>query len=232
MATGCEDSGGGARVDDLAPKVGSSEGCSSGSVRANAPSGAPGTTASTSGRSAALGSVRLYVFWGYAGWSRCQLMGEIARGSWGLCQASAGDLAARDPEALWTQIYHRFIFAPKNELSETYGGQDTDAEQRRRELRRLALYREFLRRQVRTAVSPSATVIPAGAHAAAGALGSSILQPLAVSPREQDEEEETSTESCSEDEGSDNSIHGGEAEACSGAEEEEVHGEGMEEEEA
>lgn len=33
------------------------------------------------------GPVQPYVFWGYAGWSRCQFTGEIARGSWGLCMA-------------------------------------------------------------------------------------------------------------------------------------------------
>ena len=29
---------------------------------------------------------RVYVFWGDAQWSRAQLLGEIARGSWGLCR--------------------------------------------------------------------------------------------------------------------------------------------------
>jgi hypothetical protein len=37
---------------------------------------------------------RVYVFWGDARWSRAQLLGEIARGHWGLCRASVADVSA------------------------------------------------------------------------------------------------------------------------------------------
>ena len=36
---------------------------------------------------------RVYVFWGDARWSRAQLLGEIARGHWGLCRASVADVS-------------------------------------------------------------------------------------------------------------------------------------------
>jgi len=150
--------------------------------------------------------VQLMVFWGYAGWSRCQLMGEIARGSWGLCRTSSDDFAAfgggrpgsstegsasssssapppaasasssasssgplptvalaavlpgsgaagSEPSAahladFWARVYPRLVFAPKNELSESYGGQEPEVERRRRELRRMAIYHELLRRHI------------------------------------------------------------------------------------
>jgi hypothetical protein len=34
-------------------------------------------------------------FWGDARWSRAQLLGEIARGHWGLAKAGVGDLVSR-----------------------------------------------------------------------------------------------------------------------------------------
>merc|ERR1719428_1733560 len=61
--------------------------------------------------------VRLYVFWGYAGWSRCQLMGEIARGSWGLCRSYPQDVVESAPSGVWQQIYERLMFAPQSEMS-------------------------------------------------------------------------------------------------------------------
>ena len=36
------------------------------------------------------------VFWGDARWSRAQLLGEIARGNWGVCHAGADDVAAAE----------------------------------------------------------------------------------------------------------------------------------------
>ena len=35
------------------------------------------------------------VFWGDARWTRAQLLGEIARGHWGLCKASVTDFLSR-----------------------------------------------------------------------------------------------------------------------------------------
>jgi len=90
------------------------------------------------------GTVHLWVLWGYAGWSRCQLMGEIARGSWGLCRAVPEDVLQRGPADLHKQVYSRLIFAPKNEMSESYGGQMPAEEARRRQLRQMAIFHEIL----------------------------------------------------------------------------------------
>lgn len=85
-------------------------------------------------------AVKLYVCWGYAGWSRCQLMGEIARGSWGLCRSVPEDVLLRESDELWLSVYPRLILAPKNEMSESYDGD----EQRRQQLRRMAIFHEIL----------------------------------------------------------------------------------------
>lgn len=65
-------------------------------------------------------TVRLHVFWGSAGWSRCQLIGEIASGSWGLCRSSIGDVVDTAAEALYEAAHPRLIFAPRTEMSESY----------------------------------------------------------------------------------------------------------------
>lgn len=93
-----------------------------------------------------VGPVRLFVFWGYAGWSRCQLMGEIARGSWGLCQATDEDIVSRGPNEVYGAVYPRLIFAPKSEMTESYGGHENEEEDERRQLRRMAILHEILRR--------------------------------------------------------------------------------------
>jgi len=90
--------------------------------------------------------VRLMVFWGYAGWSRCQLMGEIARGSWGLCRAETRDVVSTGFDEVWRAVYGRLLFAPKSEMSESYGGQVPQEQERRRELRRMATFHDLLRR--------------------------------------------------------------------------------------
>jgi hypothetical protein len=89
-------------------------------------------------------NVHLLVLWGYAGWSRCQLMGEIARGSWGLCRALPEDVFQQAPSDLWQAAYPRLIFAPKNEMSESYGGQVPEEEERRRQLRQMAIFHEII----------------------------------------------------------------------------------------
>ena len=66
---------------------------------------------------------RVFVFWGNAGWSRSQLLGEIAHGSWGMCRASACDLTtniAQRWESLAAQGCNRLVFAPVNEMTEDY----------------------------------------------------------------------------------------------------------------
>lgn len=64
--------------------------------------------------------VRLLVFWGSAVWSRRQLLGEIAKGSWGLCPAGPSDIAPTHPECVWVDAYPRLQFAPRSELTVDY----------------------------------------------------------------------------------------------------------------
>ncbi|CAJ1378971.1 unnamed protein product, partial [Effrenium voratum] len=87
--------------------------------------------------------VRVFVYWGYAGWSRCQLMGEIARGSWGLCKADTQDVVSKRPDEVWQSVYPRLVFAPKSEMSEAYGGESPE-EERRQQLRRMAIIHDLL----------------------------------------------------------------------------------------
>lgn len=95
----------------------------------------------------AAGPVRVFVYWGYAGWSRCQLMGEIARGSWGLCKADPEDVISRSPSQVWTAVYPRLVFAPHSEMSESYDGGAPDEEERRTQLRRMAIIHDLLQGQ-------------------------------------------------------------------------------------
>jgi hypothetical protein len=62
---------------------------------------------------------RVFAVWGDARWSRTQLLGEIAKGDWGLCRANIGDLAA-GPAERWHQTAGRLAFAPITEMSESY----------------------------------------------------------------------------------------------------------------
>ncbi|KAF0695292.1 Aste57867_13888 [Aphanomyces stellatus] len=65
--------------------------------------------------------VHVCVFWGEAQWSRAQLLGEIARGSWGLCRADIEDLLRPIP-LRWDQLQQsgRLAFAPVTEMTEEY----------------------------------------------------------------------------------------------------------------
>eukprot|EP00931_Biecheleriopsis_adriatica_P047315 TRINITY_DN27260_c0_g1_i1.p1 TRINITY_DN27260_c0_g1~~TRINITY_DN27260_c0_g1_i1.p1 ORF type:complete len:509 (-),score=95.66 TRINITY_DN27260_c0_g1_i1:152-1678(-) len=64
-------------------------------------------------------SGRVFAVWGDARWSRAQLLGEIAKGDWGLCRANVGDLAAA-PSERWTGMQGRLAFAPITEMTESY----------------------------------------------------------------------------------------------------------------
>lgn len=88
--------------------------------------------------------VRLSVFWGYACWSRCQLMGEIARGSWGLCQATVRDIVLAKASTLWQQVRPRLMFAPKTVMSESYDGNAPEDEMRRESLQ-MAIWHDIFR---------------------------------------------------------------------------------------
>ncbi|RHY28099.1 hypothetical protein DYB32_006264 [Aphanomyces invadans] len=65
--------------------------------------------------------VHLMVFWGDAQWTRAQLLGEIARGSWGLCRADIEDILVPISDR-WTRLNGsgRLAFAPVSEMSEDY----------------------------------------------------------------------------------------------------------------
>jgi len=62
---------------------------------------------------------RVLAIWGDARWSRAQLLGEIAKGDWGLCRANIGDLTTR-PSERWRNTDGRLAFAPITEMTESY----------------------------------------------------------------------------------------------------------------
>jgi hypothetical protein len=62
---------------------------------------------------------RVYVFWGDARWSRAQLLGEIARGHWGLCRASVADVTV-PIDARRAEVDSRLVFAPVTEMTEDF----------------------------------------------------------------------------------------------------------------
>eukprot|EP00747_Dinoflagellata_sp_TGD_P221190 gnl/TRDRNA2_/TRDRNA2_93061_c0_seq1.p1 gnl/TRDRNA2_/TRDRNA2_93061_c0~~gnl/TRDRNA2_/TRDRNA2_93061_c0_seq1.p1 ORF type:complete len:592 (+),score=112.62 gnl/TRDRNA2_/TRDRNA2_93061_c0_seq1:131-1777(+) len=62
---------------------------------------------------------RVCVFWGDARWSRVQLLGEIARGHWGLCHASISEIVNPIPERR-AGLEGRLVFAPETEMTEDF----------------------------------------------------------------------------------------------------------------
>ncbi|CAK0882607.1 unnamed protein product, partial [Prorocentrum cordatum] len=61
----------------------------------------------------------LMVFWGEARWHRTQLLGELARGDWGLCRAAPADLGLGSHEA-WRRVAQeerRPVYAPRSEMT-------------------------------------------------------------------------------------------------------------------
>lgn len=63
---------------------------------------------------------RVMVFWGDARWSRAQLLGEIARGHWGLCRATVGEFVASSPQEVYegTLIPGRLAYAPISAMTD------------------------------------------------------------------------------------------------------------------
>ena len=61
----------------------------------------------------------VHCVWGDAQWSRTQLLGEIARGHWGLCKASVAELVA-EPRQRWAALEGRLVFAPDTEMMEDF----------------------------------------------------------------------------------------------------------------
>lgn len=65
------------------------------------------------------GSGRVLAFWGDARWTRAQLLGEIARGHWGLTKASVSDLTAAHSQR-FNELDGRLAFAPVTEMTENF----------------------------------------------------------------------------------------------------------------
>merc|ERR1712224_45829 len=63
-------------------------------------------------------NVRVHVFWGTTCWSRCQLVGEVASGSCGLCRSKTADVTEVKPDELYASTSPRLIFAPKSQMTE------------------------------------------------------------------------------------------------------------------
>eukprot|EP01062_Namystynia_karyoxenos_P026276 TRINITY_DN20464_c0_g1_i1.p1 TRINITY_DN20464_c0_g1~~TRINITY_DN20464_c0_g1_i1.p1 ORF type:complete len:1032 (+),score=333.23 TRINITY_DN20464_c0_g1_i1:132-3227(+) len=80
--------------------------------------------AAAAGAPAERPTVRVWA--GDARWSRTQLLGELARGGWGMCRAEAADLIPKP--TLWEDLINgdRLIYAPKNEMSEEFDDQGDD----------------------------------------------------------------------------------------------------------
>ena len=66
------------------------------------------------------GGGRVLVFWGDARWSRAQLLGEIARGHWGLCRATVSDFLAGGPEEMLRGVQEpgRLAYAPMSAMTD------------------------------------------------------------------------------------------------------------------
>ena len=65
------------------------------------------------------GDGRVLCFWGDAQWSRTQLLGEIARGHWGLCRASVAELIAQ-PGGRRAGLEGRLVYSPETEMTEDF----------------------------------------------------------------------------------------------------------------
>jgi len=92
------------------------------------------------------------VFWGDARWTRAQLLGEMAKGVWGLCQALRDDFEAA-PEEVWTKCEERVVFAPRSEMTSQFIGgnkeskEQTPEEQMQRLHTQIAAHRDTMRLQ-------------------------------------------------------------------------------------
>ena len=69
---------------------------------------------------------RVMIFWGHISWFRAQLLGQIAKGQWGITKAVAGDIIAKSKKRI-QNLRPRMIVPP------THDGKD-DPQRRRRKL--------------------------------------------------------------------------------------------------
>ena len=69
--------------------------------------------------------IHINIFWGLAGWSRTQLLGEIAKGGWGLMKGNTDQILPRNSK-IWSIITEKKepIFAGKNDFSSKYDIED------------------------------------------------------------------------------------------------------------
>jgi len=63
------------------------------------------------------------IYWGYAAWNRVQLLGEIARGGWGLALSEPNSWL-KPPDACWDEQVKRAVVAGKNDFSYKYEDED------------------------------------------------------------------------------------------------------------
>jgi hypothetical protein len=61
------------------------------------------------------------IFWGTAKWTRTQLLGEIAKGDWGLCRAGVSEFTT-NISSRWEHVCNsgRLAFAPVSDMTEEY----------------------------------------------------------------------------------------------------------------
>jgi erythromycin esterase-like protein/ubiquitin-protein ligase/putative AlgH/UPF0301 family transcriptional regulator len=62
------------------------------------------------------------ICWGFAAWDRVQLLGEIARGGWGLALCTP-ELWRSDPTEIWSFYVKKAVVAGKNDFSEKFEDQ-------------------------------------------------------------------------------------------------------------
>eukprot|EP00183_Erythrolobus_madagascarensis_P006813 CAMPEP_0185844842 /NCGR_PEP_ID=MMETSP1354-20130828/939_1 /TAXON_ID=708628 /ORGANISM="Erythrolobus madagascarensis, Strain CCMP3276" /LENGTH=319 /DNA_ID=CAMNT_0028544633 /DNA_START=212 /DNA_END=1171 /DNA_ORIENTATION=- len=96
------------------------------------PLSAPATTTTTTANTATATStseassndplVRVFAFWGCARWSRTQLLGECARGHWGICRASVADVVIdlQHPTSHRADLNDRVAYAPVSMMTEDF----------------------------------------------------------------------------------------------------------------
>mmetsp|Transcript_52142 Transcript_52142/g.125917 ORF Transcript_52142/g.125917 Transcript_52142/m.125917 type:complete len:639 (-) Transcript_52142:224-2140(-) len=65
-------------------------------------------------------------FAGDARWTRVQLLGEIAKTSWGLCQGQISDVLFSPSDKLYDSVVPRLVYAPLSEMSRQNDDNDDD----------------------------------------------------------------------------------------------------------
>lgn len=67
-------------------------------------------------------SSTVFAWAGFAQWTRSQLLGEMARGSWGWAQMNPSDVASSERQALWGGLRYseRLVWASDNELARDF----------------------------------------------------------------------------------------------------------------